>query len=97
MPDFFSLQLLLATFADWVNRHQTEVIEYLVEENRVLKEQLGGKRLGLNNDQRRWVLSVKTECIHRMILFGEESLRRVLSEYVAHLKDASYYLIRAQG
>jgi hypothetical protein len=30
----FHLQLLLATFAGWVNRHQARVIDYLVEENR---------------------------------------------------------------
>ena len=67
MPEFFSLQLLLATFAGWVNRHQTEVIEYLVEENRVLKEQLGGKRLGLHNDQRRR-LAAKGKVLGRRLL-----------------------------
>ena len=49
MPDFLPLQLLLATFAGWVNREQAQVVAYLVEENRVLKEQLGGRRLA--NDQ----------------------------------------------
>lgn len=34
------LQLLLATFAAWPNRQQARVIAYLVEENRILKEQL---------------------------------------------------------
>ncbi len=53
MPHFFPLQLLLATFAGWVNRNQAQVIAYLVEENRVLKEQLGGRRPRLTNDQRR--------------------------------------------
>ncbi len=53
MPDFFPLQLLLATFAGWVNREQAQVVAYLVEENRVLKEQLGGRRPRLTNDQRR--------------------------------------------
>ncbi len=32
----------------------------------------------------RWVLSVKSECLNRMILFGERSLRRALHEYGAH-------------
>ncbi len=53
MPDLFPLQLLLATFAGWTNRHHVQVIEYLVEENRVLKEQLHGERLRLTDDQRR--------------------------------------------
>ena len=49
------LQLLLATFAAWANRRQGSVIAYLVEENRVLKEQLnsGGRRLRFTDDQRR--------------------------------------------
>ena len=47
-------QLLLASFAGWVNREQTLVIEYLREENRVLKEpQLRGRRLRLTESQRR--------------------------------------------
>ena len=32
----------------------------------------------------RFVLSVKKECLNRVILFGEASLRRALREYVAH-------------
>jgi len=32
------------TFAGWVNREQARTIEYLLEENRVLKEQLEGRR-----------------------------------------------------
>ena len=35
------LHVLLMMFAGWVNRHQLDVIEYLQEENRVLKERLG--------------------------------------------------------
>lgn len=53
MPHDFQLQLLLATFAGWVNRRQAQVIDYLVEENRVLWEQLKGRRLRLTDGQRR--------------------------------------------
>ena len=35
--DVYPLQVLLLTLAGWVNRHQQQVIEYLLEENRVLK------------------------------------------------------------
>ena len=42
-PDLVRFQLLLAVFAGWVNRQQAHVIDYLVEENRVLKEQLKGR------------------------------------------------------
>ena len=30
-------QLFVATVAGWVNRHQHDIIDYLVDENRVLK------------------------------------------------------------
>jgi hypothetical protein len=34
MVDNFPLRFLLAAFGGWVNRHQAQAIEYLVEENR---------------------------------------------------------------
>ena len=39
------LHVLIAMVAGWVQRHQQQVITYLIEENRVLKAQLGGRRL----------------------------------------------------
>jgi hypothetical protein len=45
-------QLVLLMFAGWVNRHQLDVIEYLQEENRVLKERLGGRRLHFTDAER---------------------------------------------
>jgi len=39
-------------FAGWVNRRQLEVIEYLREENRLLKERLGGRRLRYTHAER---------------------------------------------
>ena len=45
--------LLLMMFAGWVNRHQLDVIEYLQEENRVLKERLGGRRIRFTDIERR--------------------------------------------
>jgi hypothetical protein len=55
MIETIQLQLLLATFAGWVGRHQPRATVYLTEENRVLKEQLesGGRRLRFTDDQRR--------------------------------------------
>jgi len=39
------LHVLIAMVAGWLQRHQQQVITYLIEENRVLKAQLGGRRL----------------------------------------------------
>ncbi len=38
----------------------------------------------LNCFAERWVKSVKEECLSRLILFGEESLRRTLAQYLDH-------------
>ncbi|MDA1095810.1 MAG: integrase core domain-containing protein, partial [Chloroflexi bacterium] len=38
----------------------------------------------LNAYAERFVRSIKTECLDRMILFGEKSLRHVINEYIAH-------------
>jgi len=46
-------RLLLIFLAGFLNQQQQDLIEYLHEENRVLREQLGGKRLRFNDDQRR--------------------------------------------
>ena len=37
-------RLLIITLAGWLNRHQQAAIDYLIEENRVLKDQLEGQR-----------------------------------------------------
>ena len=40
-PLLLPFQLVLLMFSGWVHRHQLDVIEYLQEENRVLKARLG--------------------------------------------------------
>ena len=44
--------LLVIALAGWLNRHQQAVIDYLIEENRVLKEQLEGQRLRFTDEHR---------------------------------------------
>ena len=41
----FPLHLILAALFGWLEREQRDVIEFLPEENRVLKAQLHGRRL----------------------------------------------------
>ena len=62
-------QLCVSAVAGWVNRGQQQVIEYLVEENRILREQLGGQRLRLTDVQRRR-LAVRAEALGRKALIG---------------------------
>ena len=46
------LRFLLLVFGGLVNREQAKVVDYLREENRVLREQLGERRLRLSDEQR---------------------------------------------
>jgi len=46
------MDMLLMMLAGWINRHQQDVITYLKEENKVLREKLGTKRILLNDNQR---------------------------------------------
>ena len=64
-----SIQLVLLTIAGWISHHQQDVIAYLVEENRVLKEQLKGRQLRLSDDQRRR-LAAKAKKLGRKTLNG---------------------------
>jgi transposase InsO family protein len=69
MIEPIQFQLLLATFAAWVGRQQSHLIAYLIEENRVLKEQLesGGRRLRFTDEQRRR-LAAKGKPLGRKVL-----------------------------
>src|SRR3954447_7606351 len=60
-------RFLLIAVCGWMNQRQLLVIEYLREENRVLREQLGGRRLQLNDDQRRR-LAVRAKGLGRKLL-----------------------------
>jgi putative transposase len=122
-------RFVLISLAGWMNQRQLRVIDYLREENLVLREQLGDRRLRLNDDQllkgkrylihdrdplftaeflnilaetgvasvripprspnldahaERFVRSLKESCLERMILFGEASVRKATTEFVAH-------------
>ena len=65
--DCYPLRVLLMSLAGWVHREHQRTIEYLIEENRVLKEQLKGRRLRLTDDQRRR-LAAKGKRVGRRVL-----------------------------
>ena len=50
-----------------MNQHQHRVIEYLIEENRVFREQMGNRRLRFSDDQRRR-LAAKAKKLGRKLL-----------------------------
>jgi len=61
------LQFLLLLFASSVNLRQLDIIDYLKTENRVLREQLSGRRLRFTDDQRRR-LAVRGKALGRRVL-----------------------------
>jgi transposase InsO family protein len=56
----------------------------IIDEARVQRVPLPPRSPDLNAYAERWVRSVKEECLSRLILFGERSLRYALSEYESH-------------
>ena len=64
-----ALQFLVLTMAGWLNRQQEDLIDYLREENRVLREHLGSRPLRLTDAQRR-----------RLAVRGKRLGRRALTQ-----------------
>ena len=60
-------RFVLIAVAGCMNQRQLRAIDYLREENRVLREQLGRRRLRLNDDQRRR-LAAKAKALGRKLL-----------------------------
>jgi putative transposase len=58
------LAFFLLLLSGWVNRQQQAVIDYLLEENRILRAERGSRRLRLTDDQRRR-LAVKGKALGR--------------------------------
>jgi hypothetical protein len=67
------LQFVLMAIAGWMNQRQQQVIEYLQEENRVLREQTGKRRVRFSDDQRRR-LAVKAKVLGRKTLAELDTL-----------------------
>jgi len=60
-------RLMTMALVGWLNRHQLAVIDYLIEENRVLRDQLDGQRLRFTDEQR-IRLAVKAKVLGRQAL-----------------------------
>lgn len=65
--------LLVFALAGWLNRQQQATIDYLIEENRVLKDQLKGQRFRFTDEQR-IRLAVKAKVLGRRLLDEIETL-----------------------
>jgi transposase InsO family protein len=63
----------------------------LIDEAGVKRVPLPPRSPNLNAYAERWVRSVKEECLARMILFGEASLRHALMHYVEHFHHERHH------
>ena len=72
-PVLSPFQFVVTALAGWANQQQSDVVDYLREENRVLREQIGGRRLRLSDDQRRR-LAVRAKKLGRKLLADVASL-----------------------
>ena len=68
-----ALQFLVVAVAGWINQQQRDVIDYLQEENRVLREHLAPRRLRFTDAQRRR-LAAKAKTLGRHALAEIETL-----------------------
>ena len=67
------LTFLLMVVSGWVHRHQLIVIEFLLAENRLLKERLRGKRIRFT-DAERALLARKAKAVGRKALLKLDAL-----------------------
>ena len=84
----------MVALAGWMNRQQQEVIEFLREENRILREKLGHKRLILNDSQRRRLATVGMKLGKELLrqfgtLFSPETILAWHRKLVARKYDGS--------
>ena len=54
---------MLAALIGWLDRRQQETVAYLIEENRILRKQLEGRRLRLNDEERHRLAGWDTDSV----------------------------------
>jgi transposase InsO family protein len=90
------LHVLIAMVAGWIQRHQQQVITYLQEENRILKAQLGGRRLRLTDTERRRLAALahplsRTRLQEVATIATPETLLRWYHRLIAQKFDGSHH------
>ncbi len=68
-----ALQFLVVAVAGWINQQQRDVIDYLQEQHRVLREQLAPRLLRFTDEQRRR-LAAKAKVLGRKALAELETV-----------------------
>lgn len=76
-------QLYIVILASWVNKFCQSFRDILKRED-VTAVLLPPRSPNLNAYQERFFGSLKSECLDRMIFFGEKTLRNAVNTYVSH-------------
>jgi putative transposase len=76
--DLNPIEFVVIAVAGWMNQRQQDAIVYLRQENRVLREQLGERRLRFTDEQRR-----------RLAVCGKRLGRKVLTEIATLVTPAT--------
>ena len=85
-------RFVLIAVSGWMNGRQSSLIDYLREENRVLREQLGGKRLHFTDDLALMLIDAPEQ------LEEDDSLddrRNALAECLKRLRARDHQLLDA--
>ena len=86
--------MITVAIAGWMNREQQQMIEYLREENRILREKLGPKRILLNDSQKRRLAAVGIKLGRGLLrrcgtLFSPDTILRWHRQLIARKYDGS--------
>jgi putative transposase len=90
--------MLVAMMAGWLNRQQQDALEYLKEENKILRDELrkatGKKRIILNDAQRRRLATLAKRVGRKALfdisnIFSPDTLMKWHRKLVAHKYDGS--------
>ena len=82
-------QFLVLALAGWLNRQQQDIVAYLAEENRVLREQMKGKQIRFTDEQRRRANISNYLSLKSMIDTKSSRNTRTPAEYWNHTPWAS--------
>jgi hypothetical protein len=76
-----ALQIMLGVLIGWLDRREREAVAYLIEENRLLRHQLGTRRLRFTDDDRRRLAAGLTGWVVRFCAKSPRSRRRTRCWY----------------
>lgn len=85
---------MMVAIAGWMNRQQQEAISYLREENRILREKLGHKRIILNDAQKRRLAAAAARLPRELLrhvgtLFSPDTLLKWNRWFIARKYDGA--------